>query len=181
MSATKYLPNSVLRSPQKKDFSQTVKTQSLGLYYMDRDVIGARSALTSVKGSAKGSPRSSILAESATPSKTFSTKPTLQAQGTIRAGAKTDLDKIELDFDSCYKYPIEGSHSATKVRAGSTFKGRVSPSHNSTFQNTYQTTRGSPYIKQINQKDSQPTSSVSPLNISSMDIDLDIRFENTDL
>ena len=88
---------------------------------MDKDALGARSTMTSVKGSAKGSPRSSILAE-LTPKKSYSTKPSvLFAERAQRA--KTGMDNMELDFDSCYKYPIKVSNSATK-RAGSTFKDR---------------------------------------------------------
>ena len=49
---------------------------------MDRDVLGmrdARSALTSVKGSAKGSPRSLFTETTESASKTYSTRPTLHA------------------------------------------------------------------------------------------------------
>ena len=36
VSSSEFLPNSVMKSPQRELHSHTVRTQSLGLYHMDK-------------------------------------------------------------------------------------------------------------------------------------------------
>jgi hypothetical protein len=88
--------------------------------------------------------------------------------------AHTDLGKDKIDFDSIYKYPLQDDTRSTlyttNKRGGSTIKDRGSPYN---FKE-----RGSPYMGSVNTREIPTSSAVSPMAMSSLDLDMNLEFQD---
>ena len=149
-----------------------MKTQSLGLYQMEKSVTPQAKTLQNSHLSVKISPRSQTSDFFA--ANTLVTSPTNQ-MSTSWYRAQTDLGNGKIDFDSIYKYPLNDEtrstlYTNTNRRAGSTIKDRGSPY---TFKE-----RGSPYLHSTNTREIPTSSNVSPMALSSLDLDMNLEVQD---
>lgn len=103
VSSADFLPNSFVRSPRRAEYSNTFKTQTLGLFNPEMH----ESLADSLAGGASlmGSPR-----QLKSPSAMASTGSTLGGTDAFLdpgTGRHTDLGHAPIDFDSVYKYSLQ--------------------------------------------------------------------------